>query len=590
MVSADAQQSVAWFSTVLGAYHEETRGIHVDAAGNSYGVAISYADNPVQIGEVLLFKHDSSGTLIWSALQATLDRFWVRASARSASTGRLHVAGRRVDYATGSYDIFTSVFDGGGALLWTATYAGPLGLWDDACAVFVDAAGNTYVAGTVDQDGNMTAPSDMVALKYSPSGQLLWSRTIDDASGSVDLATCAALDANGDFVIAGRAGLPVGGVHAIGARFSPAGNVLWEREWRVSPLGSEPWRMEIHAGLTFLGGNAAEMGYERAFAQALDASGAVVWTRILSAPPVPSWDQGQRMTLHPDGGLVLGVARKVGMQPHYAHIARIDAGGAVLWERSYTPSASTDFQIMQVYADVNGRVTLCGHQPSGAPGVYQSHVQHYDVDGIELWNASLPLGVQATHLVRSPAGPMLVAGWFQSSGGLNAAVVALDGPVHAFCAGDGSIASCPCGNDSAPGMQRGCVNSIGSSAQLLESGNASLQNDTLGLTSRGELAGALTIFLQGSSTVGLPFGDGLLCAGGSLKTLYVTHAVAGVARAPEAGAPTVSQQSALLGDPVLPGDRRYLQACYRDPNPAFCAAPMGNTWNVSSGIVVEWLP
>ena len=37
-----------------------------------------------------------------------------------------------------------------------------------------------------------------------------------------------------------------------------------------------------------------------------------------------------------------------------------------------------------------------------------------------------------------------------------------------------------------------------------------------------------------------------------------------------------------------PGATRYYQTYYRDPSAVFCAAPAGDTWNVTNGQVVVW--
>ena len=157
-----------------------------------------------------------------------------------------------------------------------------------------------------------------------------------------------------------------------------------------------------------------------------------------------------------------------------------------------------------------------------------------------------------------------------------------------FCFGDASSSvPCPCANTGASG--RGCDNSLATGGALLAASGATAP-DTIVLTSSGELASVLSIFLQGTValTSPLPFGDGLRCVGGSLRRLYVKNAVGGSASAPAAGDPSVSAQSALLGDPLAPGSTRWYQTYYRDPNLGFCAAPTGNTFNVSSGLRLDW--
>jgi hypothetical protein len=156
----------------------------------------------------------------------------------------------------------------------------------------------------------------------------------------------------------------------------------------------------------------------------------------------------------------------------------------------------------------------------------------------------------------------------------------------AYCFGDGTLATCPCSNSGAAG--HGCENSASTGGAVL-SVSGSHSPDTVVLTSSGELAAALSIFLQGNASIAATtFGDGLRCVGGTLKRLYANHASSGIAFAPHAGDPSITARSAALGDPIALGSTRYYQAYYRDANLSFCPAPMGNSWNVSSALRIQW--
>jgi Tol biopolymer transport system component len=157
-----------------------------------------------------------------------------------------------------------------------------------------------------------------------------------------------------------------------------------------------------------------------------------------------------------------------------------------------------------------------------------------------------------------------------------------------FCMGDGTLTDCPCANNGLPGS--GCDNSAGTGgALLLASGEPSLANDTLVLSSAGELDHALSVFLQGTTAITmLNFGDGLRCTGGVLHRLYIRNASAGVVGVPQAGDLSISARSAALGDVIAAGATRYYQTYYRDPSASFCPAPQGNNWNISSGTLVVW--
>jgi hypothetical protein len=157
----------------------------------------------------------------------------------------------------------------------------------------------------------------------------------------------------------------------------------------------------------------------------------------------------------------------------------------------------------------------------------------------------------------------------------------------AFCMGDSSAGACPCANY---GFFGGCENSTGTGgAMLTSSGFASLGDDTLVLTSAGELSGVLSIFLQGDAAIaGTNFGDGLRCVGGHLRRLYAHNGIGDSVSAPQAGDLSISARALALGDPLSNGSTRYYQVYYRDPQLGFCPAPQGDSWNLSSGLTAIW--
>ncbi|MDZ4773733.1 MAG: calcium-binding protein [Planctomycetota bacterium] len=158
------------------------------------------------------------------------------------------------------------------------------------------------------------------------------------------------------------------------------------------------------------------------------------------------------------------------------------------------------------------------------------------------------------------------------------------GPIFTTtCVGDAT--TCPCGN--AGLARRGCNNSAASGgALLIGAGSANLSNDSIVFSVSGEVPGALTLVVQGNALVApLAFGDGLLCAGGNLKRMYLAVATGGALTVPQVGDASVSARSAALGDPLTPGSSRVYQAYYRDAVIGFCAS---GTFNLSQALVVTW--
>jgi hypothetical protein len=156
-----------------------------------------------------------------------------------------------------------------------------------------------------------------------------------------------------------------------------------------------------------------------------------------------------------------------------------------------------------------------------------------------------------------------------------------------YCFGDGSVnggPDCPCGNNVAVGVQRGCVNSTGNGAQLNGTGVASLSGDSLTLTASGMTAVTSALFIQGDAPAGgglgvVPFNDGLRCVDVNLVRLVTRTASGGTAAA---GFP--STPISTLGGVGAPGLRTY-QVVYRNN-----AGPCNTLANSTNGVSVVWTP
>jgi hypothetical protein len=157
--------------------------------------------------------------------------------------------------------------------------------------------------------------------------------------------------------------------------------------------------------------------------------------------------------------------------------------------------------------------------------------------------------------------------------------------------GIGGAITCPCSNPPS-GTGHGCNNSSGTGGAILSaSGVAYLSMDSLVFTTSAEKPTATSILLQGDALVatGVTFGQGVRCAGGTLKRLYTTSAVAGSITVPDFGAgdPTVSSRSAALGNVIQAGQSRWYLVYYRDPI-VLGGCPAASTFNATQTGQVVW--
>jgi hypothetical protein len=156
-------------------------------------------------------------------------------------------------------------------------------------------------------------------------------------------------------------------------------------------------------------------------------------------------------------------------------------------------------------------------------------------------------------------------------------------PATAFCFGDGTGVACPCGNAGAP--RHGCAHALSAAGALLDAvGVASVATDTVRLVGSG-MPDASALYFQGSAQLGggmgIGFGDGLRCVGGSIVRLRTVQNASGKSQYPEASDPSVSVRGM-----IAPGDVRAYQVWYRNAA-SFCTSA---TYNLSNGVSIAWAP
>ncbi len=138
------------------------------------------------------------------------------------------------------------------------------------------------------------------------------------------------------------------------------------------------------------------------------------------------------------------------------------------------------------------------------------------------------------------------------------------------CSGDGSTIPCPCGNAGGPG--EGCLTSSGSGVWLDSSGVPDVANDSLVVLAGGGPVNQPALLFQGTTSIAIPFGDGIRCVGGQVRRIAIHTLDSGGGTTFE-GLAAHATAGALL---------RY-QLWFRDPQ-----GPCGGGFNLSSALSVTW--
>ena len=131
--------------------------------------------------------------------------------------------GRSDSFSHYSFDLILVKFAPDGTELWNVTYGDRGDKYDAGEGVVIDPTGYIYVCGQTETYG-----SDLVLIKYNPSGGMVWSRVWGGLySGGKDLV----LDSSGNIYVCGWTYYGVGEADFALVVFDPNGNRLWNRTW-----------------------------------------------------------------------------------------------------------------------------------------------------------------------------------------------------------------------------------------------------------------------------------------------------------------------------------------------------------------------
>lgn len=472
--------------------------------------------------------------------------------------------------------------------LGTSHSVSALGMHDDGTGAALYAGGVFYSAG----GSSAAAVARWDGTSWSPLGSGLGGGLVGpyaEAFASADLGSGPTLFVAGQFGTAG-------GVFAWnaaawdGAAWSGLGNGLSGHQGFEHVRALLAWDdgagMAVYAGGYFNNPGDAVAKWDGTTWSPVGPPAGAFSTNVVGSLAV--FDDGNGPSLYAGGFFA-----DLGGAP-VANLARFDGAGWV------GVGGGTDGYVsaLRVFDDGSGSALYAAGSFAHAGGVPANRIAKWNGT---TWSA-LASGADADVLalasfVDATGESLYVGGDLTATGGIPAAHLGAwggcqgNGAGTPFCYGDGSSGPCPCGNTG--NMRRGCQNSAATGgSKLVGSGGARLGADTFVLSATSELASAFSLFLQGDVDLGAPlnFGDGLRCVGGNLKRLFAHNAAGGAVSAPTGGDLSVHARSAALGDPISAGETRSYLMYYRDPDPTFCAAPMGSTFNASHSLRILWIP
>jgi hypothetical protein len=315
--------------------------------------------------------------------------------------------------------------------VWAAGYNGPSSRGDGALKMALDAQGNVYVLG--DSIGVGTE-IDMATVKYDSQGRQLWA--VRYIGPGHDFPCDIGVDAQGNVYVTGQTWRRYnfdGGTEQdiVTLKYSPQGELLWTRYYTGTQATSSqdtPFDMEVDAegnvyiaGMTYRGNSRGQL-LGMSVVIKYDTNGNQAWASTFDGPG-ENGSMAKQLMIGPSGhiyvtGTVRGYVVSTDTTDSDIYVVKYDAAGNVIWRSFYdTPGNPSDFDdVADIKVDAQGNVYLGGLNSTDLLTF------KYNADGTPAWNRKLDISYLegVSEIALDSAGNIFVVGLaeFRHNGGL----------------------------------------------------------------------------------------------------------------------------------------------------------------------------
>jgi uncharacterized delta-60 repeat protein len=297
-------------------------GVAVDGSGNIYVAGM-------MTGDVVLLKYDSAGGLVWQKTWGGTGNDYGFGVAVDGS-GNIYVTGYTESFGAGNADVVLLKYSPSGGLLWQKTWGGTNS--DEGWGVAVDSSGNIYVAGYTYSFG--AGNYDVVLLKYDSAGGLVWQKTWGGGSG--DFGWGVAVDGSGNiYVTGGTLSFGAGSYDVVLLKFDSSGGLVWQNTWGDTNEDSGRGVAVDGSGNIYVTGYTMSFGagYMDVVLLKFDSGGTLQWQRTWGGISV---DCGEGVAVDDSGNIyVTGYTDSFGAGGYDVVLLKYDSAGGLVWQKTW---------------------------------------------------------------------------------------------------------------------------------------------------------------------------------------------------------------------------------------------------------------
>ncbi len=250
---------------------------------------------------------------------------------------------------------------------WVKQYNGTADGYDYAESIVTDHAGNSYVTGFSDSVGL----ADIVTLKYSPSGTLLWSKKYDGPAHGDDRGVDIAIDDSSNVYVTGYSEGVGTATDIVTIKYGSDGTTKWVNRYDgAMHMTESPYCITLDAaGNVYVGGSGPSVPGESFdyITLKITPSGGFGWVRYFDRPIPGGGEHVTAIAAHGSAIYVTGYSIAPGFMDLLITVG-YTASGDTIFESFYSGTGFGGRKPNSIaVSPVSGAVYVCGLEYTGSP-------------------------------------------------------------------------------------------------------------------------------------------------------------------------------------------------------------------------------
>jgi uncharacterized delta-60 repeat protein len=363
--------------------------IAADNGGNVYVTGQSYGVSSQE--DYLTIKYSPSGEKLWEArYNGPVNSFDIPHSIAVDNSGNVIVTGYS-DGGASYVDIATVKYNSAGNMLWAARYSSSAESYDGGKSTAVDAQGNIFVTGYGSAGNNMT---DIITVKYDPSGVLQWSAVYDGPAHAFDEGRVLTLSPSGNIFVGGvsyRDSSSVLSSDYTALKYNSAGILQWAVFYngtanRTDLLNS--LKIDASENVYVTGSSEGNGTFEDITTLKISTAGQLQWTARYNGV-LGFEDKGTSLTVDNQGNVIVSGFSTENNASSDATVIKYSSSGAFLWKAHYGGAAQFEDAAQTIAVDAEGNIYAAGVTTEQS---YDFLLLKYSAAGNLIWNGNFDWG------------------------------------------------------------------------------------------------------------------------------------------------------------------------------------------------------